>query len=353
MPTTINNPNGLALEHSELKGFSRTVAEIEWLLLVLVLLYLVVGAPPEENRPAILTALFFFGAFVVSFHYFHFYRKETRWRLAFETWVMIGFITWVLWFTGKLESPLLNLYLLTIITSALTLGRLVTLLEMALIAACYIFLGYSSVTSIFTLTYVSQLMAQLAPMLLAAYLTTMLSADIRDAVSRIKVLSETDELTGLLNMRAFNRIAAREGDRAKRYSHSLSVLMVDLDNLKPVNDTHGHEAGNRLLKHVVQHIKDALRSTDVMARYGGDEFVIALPETSGEGAKEVAERMRAAVEGSDFDVREIKVPTTVSIGIASYPEHGADVQEIMGKADKALYRSKQQGRNRCTLFAGD
>jgi hypothetical protein len=96
------------------------------------------GAAEAEDRGA----MFFFAAFVLGFHYVNFYRRKTYWKLALETWVMIVFITWVLYYTGKLDSPLLNLYLLVVITSALTLGKLATLLQMLLIVACYVFLGF-------------------------------------------------------------------------------------------------------------------------------------------------------------------------------------------------------------------
>ncbi|MBI2314302.1 MAG: GGDEF domain-containing protein [Betaproteobacteria bacterium] len=347
------SPLGTApsLERDELKGFSRTVAEIEWLLLILVLLYLVVSDPQEENRSAIYMALMFFAAFVLSFRYTNFYQQESRWKLAIETWVMIVFITWVMWHTGRLESPLLNLYLLTIIISALTLGKLVTLLEMALIASCYVLIGHSQVEgSIFSLAYGAQLMGQLAPMVLVAYLTTMLSADIRYAISRIRVLSETDDLTGVLNMRAFSTILEREAGLSSRYSRPYSILMVDSDNLKSVNDTFGHEAGNNLLIHLVRSVQQALRATDVLARFGGDEFVVLLPETSTDHAREVAERVRIAVEGAPLDVRGTRVLSTVSIGIANFPEDAQTPEAVLEKADKAMYQSKQMGRNCASSF---
>ena len=110
---------GLAIEQDELKGFSRTITEIEWLLLILVLIYLVAGGPTGESRAAIAMALCFFGAFILSLHYVSFYRQESLVKLAIETWVMIIFITWVVHYAGRISSPLLNLYLLPIIASAL------------------------------------------------------------------------------------------------------------------------------------------------------------------------------------------------------------------------------------------
>lgn len=100
----------LSVEQEELRGISRTVAEIEWLLLILVLLYQVFDGPAAEDKAAISAGLFFFAAFVLGFRYANFYKAESRWKIAIETFVMVAFITWVLWYTGKLASPLVNAY---------------------------------------------------------------------------------------------------------------------------------------------------------------------------------------------------------------------------------------------------
>jgi diguanylate cyclase (GGDEF)-like protein len=341
-----------ALTAEELRGFARTVAEIEWLLLILVMLYQVVLAPDEEASTALSMAMFFFAAFVLSFHYANFYRKETHWKIAIETWVMIVFITWVLTYTGGAESPLSDLYLLVVIVSALTLGKLATLLEMGLIVACYIWLGYPQHREeVLSLPYGTRLLAQVSPMLLVAYITTMLSADIRRAYGHMKVLSETDDLTGVLNMRAFSSVAERVYFQAERYARPFSVLMIDSDSLKSVNDAHGHETGNRLLKRTVECIQGQLRQTDLIARYGGDEFVVLLPETPCSSAVGVADRIRRGMEASPLAVRGKTVDATLSIGVACYPDHGAELESILDKADQAMYASKSGGKNRTTVFS--
>ena len=340
------------LSAEELRGFSRTVAEIEWLLLILVLLYQAVLAPGGETSAALAMAMFFFAAFILGFHYANFYRKENYWKLAIEIWAMVVFITWVLTYTGRLESPLLNLYLLVIITGALTLGKLSTLMQMALIAACYVWLGYPVRVGLSITSYLTTLTTQLAPLLLVAYITTMLSADIRRAMIQIKLLAETDDLTGTLNMRAFNMVSERIFRQSTRYSHPFSVLMIDSDSLKSINDTHGHEAGNRLLKMIAQCIQNQLRDTDYVARYGGDEFVVLLPETPPSGAAGVAARIRQQIESTTLATRTEPVCTTVSIGIACYPDHGSNLEIIMDKADLAMYTSKTGGKN-CTTVYGE
>jgi diguanylate cyclase (GGDEF)-like protein len=340
-----------SIEQEELRGVSRTVAEIHWLLLILVLLSLIYGDGDREADAAISAAAFFYTAFVMAFRYAGFYRRESRWKVALETWAMISFITWVCLHTGGLASPLLNTYLLPVITAALTMGKLTTLIEVALIAACQIYLGGSfSMEKLFSLPFLGAFAAQIAPVILVAYIVTMFSADIRYGLNRAKLLSETDELTGLLNMRGFSIAANRLFGQALRYNRSASVLMIDSDNLKAVNDAHGHEAGNRLLRQLTRLVQAELRYTDVLARYGGDEFIVLLPETPEKGASEVAERIRDAVAGFPLELDTKRLTCTVSIGVASHPADGNSLDAVVARADRAMYEAKQRGRNRVVAF---
>jgi diguanylate cyclase (GGDEF)-like protein len=342
----------VSIEQEELRGISRTVAEIHWLMLILVLVYLIFGGAREdaESSAAISAGLFFYAALVMSFRYANFYKRETRGKIALETGGMVAFVSWVLWYTDGLASPLLNAYLLPVITSALTLGKVATLLTVALIAACYLLLGGGMAPEVFSLPFVGALIAQLAPVLLVAYITTMFSADIRYGLARAKVLAETDDLTALLNVRGFALAANRLFAQAARHGRATSVLMIDSDNLKRVNDGYGHAAGNDLLRHLAQSIQAELRFTDVAARYGGDEFIVLLPDTPAKGAMEVAERIRNRIAGSPIKVGERDLVSSVSIGIACYPEDGATLDALAAHADGALYSAKQDGRNRSVKF---
>jgi diguanylate cyclase (GGDEF)-like protein len=346
-------PNPPSIEQEELRGISRTVAEIHWLLVILVLLYMVFGGADADNEAALSAGVFFYAALVMSFRYANFYCRETRWKIAIETWGMIAFITWTLWFTGGLESPLLNAYLLAVITSSLTLGKLATLVHVALIAACYVLLGRLEVEQLLALAFAGRLAAQLAPVLLVAYVTTLFSADIRYGLSKAKLASETDELTGLLNMRGFAIAANRLFAQALRYNRAASVLMIDSDHLKSVNDSLGQEAGNRLLRQLAKAIHAELRFTDVAARYGGDEFIVLLPETPLKGARDVAERIRDAVAATPLDLNGQRITSSVSIGIAGYPEDGSTLDTLAARADRAMYQAKQQGRNRVVRYASE
>lgn len=342
----------LHFDETELRGFSRSVAELEWLLLALVLFYYVAPELYKENSGAIVAGMGAFAAFVLSFRYLNFYRRESRWKIAIETWAMIAFITWTLLFTGTVESPLLNLYILVIITAGLTLGKLMTLLEIALITACYMWLGHELYSDgVFTIGYFSNLMAKLSPFLLVAYLTTMLSADLHYAKRSFQKLSDTDELTGIGNRRAIARTLAQELEKAVRYSRPFSVLLIDADDLKLTNDKFGHEAGDRLVKLVADTISSSLRAADTVARVGGDEFEVLMPETDRQHAVDAAHRIRLAIANASIPISDQSVRTTVTIGVASYPENGRSPEELKQKADTAMYAGKKQGRNRVLTYS--
>lgn len=339
------------IEQEELRGFSRSIAELEWLMLILGLLYFFVPGAVIADRPAVVAAMVAFAGFVVSFRYVNFHHRENRWKLAVETWAMLAFISWLIWHTGKIDSPLLNLYLLVIIASALTLGKLITLMEVLLISSTYLYMGYAQHGSaVFSLHTFADLMSTFSPFLLVAYLTTMLSSDMHHARRRIVSISETDDLTGLPNMRAFNGLLEKECRRFARYGNAFSLLMIDTDGLKEVNDRFGHDAGNRLITTVADAVHGRLRASDVLARYGGDEFVLMLPETSCAQAHEIAERIRVSIENASFDGQGQRVSTTVSIGTAHCPDDAVSASELLEKADSALYQSKRTGRNKTTRW---
>ena len=336
-----------SIEQEELRGISRSVGEIEWLLMIVVLLYHVFGGTNEEEKPVIVLAMVLYAMCIMGFRYANFFKHESRWKLAVETWIMTAFITWALWHTGRLESPLLNSYLLVIITSSLALGKLTTLLELALIGACIILLGgQSSVDQVMSLKYAAGIFAQFAPFVLVAYITTMFASDIRYGLNQVKLLSETDELTRILNRRGFAIIADRLFGQAVRYNRPISLLLIDCDNLKPVNDTLGHKAGDALLIALVKGVQGQLRHTDILARQGGDEFLVLLPETPVEGASDAAEKVRAAVESVSLAFGDTLVRTSVSIGMASYPADGGTLDLLLAHADRNMYQAKLAGRNR-------
>jgi diguanylate cyclase (GGDEF)-like protein len=335
-------------------GFGDSMAELQWLLLILVMLYFHIPTRPIDNPDRLVAVMVVFAGFVLLFRFCRSFCREARWKLVVQTLAMTAFITLVLWYTGRSQSPLLNLYLLVIIACAITLGRMTTLLEVLLIGACYLLLGYADYgISILSPETFTTLMANFSPFLLVAYVTSLLAEDIHEARRRIVVLSQTDELTGLMNMRAFSTLLDREITTARRYLQPFTLMMIDVDRLKKVNDRFGHVAGTQLLRAVAAAISDCVRSADVLARYGGDEFVILMPHTRSEAARIAAERIRSAIHGSSFNMNDWRITASVSIGIAAFPESTGAPEDVLEKADVALYQSKQAGRDRVTVYRHD
>lgn len=163
---------------------------------------------------------------------------------------------------------------------------------------------------------------------------------------QVEELTTVDEHTALYNARYLRRVLRDEVERARRFSHSLSVIFFDLDHFKLVNDTWGHQAGTALLAEVADLLKGSLRTVDVPVRYGGDEFVIVLPETLKPAAVAIAHRIRDAIAGWEF-LRGLglSVGLTGSFGVASWPEDADSAEELLRAADHAMYRVKESGRN--------
>jgi len=160
-------------------------------------------------------------------------------------------------------------------------------------------------------------------------------------------LATRDGLTGLLNRREFLRLLREELERSRRYGRSCTLLMLDIDRFKAVNDTWGHPAGDAVIRAVAERVGNELRPTDRAARYGGDEFAVLLPETVAQGAMMAAERMRGAIASTPIAISsDQSISVTISIGVAACPANGADEQALISSADKALYGAKQGGRDR-------
>ncbi len=167
----------------------------------------------------------------------------------------------------------------------------------------------------------------------------------------LKRLANTDALTGAYNRRRFLELAEQEAARSKRYGGPLTLLMLDLDHFKAVNDNYGHEAGDLVLKGMVQVCQEVLREVDIFGRVGGEEFMALLPETGLDGAGKVAERLRAALAAAPVAVDGSKISYTASIGVAAMTLE-MNLEQLMKLADQAMYRAKETGRNR-VVVAGE
>lgn len=160
---------------------------------------------------------------------------------------------------------------------------------------------------------------------------------------RMENLARLDELTQVYNRRAFHDVAAREFDLVRYKKGQLSLIMIDIDHFKKVNDCFGHQVGDHVLARVAEIMKQNVREGDSVARYGGEEFVLTLPSSNKQAAYDVAERIRLAVENLVWNG---SLRVTISAGVASYPADGQDLEELLKNADQALYGAKSGGRNR-------
>jgi diguanylate cyclase (GGDEF)-like protein len=165
---------------------------------------------------------------------------------------------------------------------------------------------------------------------------------LRQKNEELERLSVTDSLTGLDNRRRLMETLLNEVERSKRLEHGFSVMMMDVDNFKRYNDAHGHQAGDAVLRGVGDVLRQSTRETDCAARYGGEEFFVLLPETGIAEATEVAERIRSLLKERIF----LGGRVTLSVGIASFPDHGETPEDLIAAADAALYQAKREGRDR-------
>jgi diguanylate cyclase (GGDEF)-like protein len=175
-----------------------------------------------------------------------------------------------------------------------------------------------------------------------------LSIENVDLHEMVQEQAVTDELTGLFNVRQFHARLENEIERAERFGSPLSLVMLDIDKFKSVNDTYGHQQGDRVLVEVARVLRRLSRDVDLPARYGGEEMAVVLPQTDLRGAEQGAERMRAAIEGMQIQRLDGGglLPITASFGVASFPAEGHDKTALIASADAALYRAKRGGRNR-------
>ncbi len=338
----------------QISMFSRNMMLIQWLLIALAILYIELPGSYVENRQSVIVTLVVYCLAVLFFDYFGLHRIHHKNKIVIQTWAMIAFITYILWSTGKIESPMLSLYILAIITTASTLDKKVTLLEMGLISACVLFLTFTpSVLAKMDLTQAIRFLLMLFPFWLIAYFAKMMSDEIRSSRNKLEQFALTDELSGLYNYRATMQLAEKELQRAKRYRRSFSIVMCDIDNFKEVNDKYGHNGGNTLIRLIAKTMFKSLRTLDIVGRFGGDEFILVLPEQDENGGYKAGRRLLTLIGDTYYNIANKEIKITVSMGVATYPNHGEELSELIKKADEALYASKQKGKNKVLICADE
>ncbi len=330
------------VQRDEHASMVRSLTRVDWLVLLVVALHaLVLRAAPDSPRWLYAT-LAAYTVFVILFRWRGFPVQGAGARIALGAAAMVAFITIVTILTGGAASPMMNLYLLPIVLVSMTLGRRGALVVFTgvLLAWLSVIVGEGPLPD--TAELLSRIFSELGPYALIAYLTQALAGTIMTARRRIEEMAERDSLTGMLNLRTFKSILTREhGLRSRGARGGYGILLVDMDDLKEVNDTHGHQAGNRAITSVAGAIQRAIRTTDMAARYGGDEFVVFLPDAAPEVAEAVAQRIRNNAYRSLFPLGERLHRMTVSVGAASYPRDGARHEDIVAAADVRMKRDRE------------
>ena len=173
-----------------------------------------------------------------------------------------------------------------------------------------------------------------------------------ESYERVEEMSYTDNLTGLSNQRYFHKRLHEEIDRAKRYQRSLALIIFDMDDLKKINDSYGHLAGDAILRRLGQILRSSIRAIDIIARYGGDEFCVIMPEADQATCKRFMNRLQMKISSSKFRINELDedLNCTISLGGAIFPDHANDAEKLIFAADMALLKAKEAGRNKFLLY---
>lgn len=321
------------------------VRVVWWVAIAFVLVGVGVSGAFPENRAGIYALG---GAAVVIVVVLHEVLPR-RWRgrvsVGVEVVAALAVATGLVWLTGGADSPFVFTYHLLVVAAALTMASRLALLVTA--AASLAYIGQLLLDATLSADSVDLLRVaiNLGSLYLLAYLAGVYASSERRVRAKVLELSQTDTLTGLFNRAALYPTLEQEVQRTRRSSRGFCVLMIDLDGLKAINDSAGHLRGDDVLRAVGRVINGSIRTVDSAYRYGGDEFLVLLPETEFIGAYVVAEKIREGVEELGESLGTEQAATSVSIGLVSHPEDGSSAEELMVAADRAMYQAKSLGKN--------
>lgn len=329
-------------------GYDRIMGNVFWLLIALVTLD--IKLMPEDDISSYflggLCILLF--AYNINARYGLFSRRYGAFKTFVDLMALFAFVVAVCWFTGKITSPFISLMYLILVAASLTQGKRATYFMAGLAMISYVFMASKEFIG---LNSILANVLELFPFMLIAHMGAMLAGETENARREMERMSLTDEITGVNNMRNFFLLAEVQQEIALRYKRPFTICMLDADNLKKINDMHGHMAGTEIIRWMATIITSNIRKSDVCARYGGDEYVILFNESSKRDVIHVVERIIAGMSANPFEFQGHKLSTTISAGIAGFPEDGADIRTVMANADAAMYISKQSGKNRVTVFS--
>lgn len=328
------------------QGYDRIMGSISWLLIALVTLDIKLA--PTGHSSLIFLAAFCILLFLynINARYGFFSRRYGQFKTFIDLMVFLAFIIAVCWYTGRITSPFMSLIYLVLMATALTQGRRITYLMAGLAITSYILLASEELREFYSFTRILEIF----PYMLIAHLGAMLAGETENARREVERLSLTDEVTGMHNMRNFFLLSSIQEKLAKRHDRHFSICMIDADGLKAINDQYGHLAGTELIRQVAAMIKANIRSSDICARYGGDEFVIMFNETRKDEVATTVERILSNMATTPFPFESEYLTTTLSAGLAEYPADGHDIKAVMANADTAMYLSKRAGKNRLTIY---
>jgi diguanylate cyclase (GGDEF)-like protein len=340
----------LGVDHPETEetvpglAYDRVVRIVSWVFILATSTIVAVTGLWRETQPAIFVLLALTGLFVLVVHDLLPAALLGPAKFILEGSVAITIATLLVMFTGREASPFFFVFPMIVAGAALVVSARVTV---ALAAAAS--LGYLAALLLGSPTGLSPggvatVGINLTALILLAYVAMVIAREQRRAKDAAIRLSTVDPLTSLFNRTFFFAAVEREIARSARSGRGFCLLMMDLDELKAINDEKGHFVGDRVLRSVGDVIREGVRRIDIAARYGGDEFVVLLPETESSGAYVVAEKIRMGV--AELDVPGTEMKTSLSVGVVSYPDDGRTSDELMISADQAMYASKRSGKNR-------
>jgi diguanylate cyclase (GGDEF)-like protein len=331
-------------------AYDRVVRIVSWVFILATSTIVAVTGLWPEMQPAIFALLATAGLFVLVVHDLLPPAALGSAKFIVEGSVAITFATLLVLLTGGNDSPFFFTFPLIVGGAALVVSPRVTFALAAVASLGYIFAIASPGNGQLTPVIIAKVGINLTALVLLAYVAMVIAREQRRSRDAAIRLSTIDPLTGLFNRTFFFAAVDREIARSARSNRGFCLLMMDLDELKSINDKHGHYFGDRVLGGVGEVIRSGVRKIDTAARYGGDEFVVLLPETDPTGAYVLAEKVRIGVTELDIPVSGAHLEASISVGVVSYPDDGRTSDELLISADQAMYASKRGGKNRVMGF---
>ena len=332
-------------------AYDRVVRIATWVFILSTATLVVVTGLWPGTQLGILALLAVAGAFLLVVHELLPDRFLGSTKFIVEGSAAITFVSLLIMLTGGHASPFFFAYPVIVAGAALVVSPAITLVIAAAASLGYLLGSLADVSGgDLSATDVAGIGFNLIALVLLSYVAMVIAREQRRSRDAAVRLSTVDSLTGLFNRAFFFAALEREVQRSARSGRGFCLLMMDLDGLKAINDRHGHFQGDRVLRRVGEIIRAGVRRIDVAARYGGDEFVVLLPETDPTGGFVLGEKIRQGVSDQVFSAGSSNVRTSLSVGVVAYPHDGATPDELMISSDQAMYASKRAGKNRVASF---